>query len=50
MNPVLMFAFQVSLKISPINENYQTFLNKTKNVFLNAIVESESVHFPSWCA
>ena len=49
MNPVLMFAFQVSLKILPINENYQAFLNKTNNVFLKAIAESESVYFPSWC-
>ena len=49
MNPVLMFAFQVSLKISPIKENYQAFLNKTNNVFLKAIAESESVYFPSWC-
>ena len=47
MTPVLMFALQVSLKILPINENYQTLLNKTKNVFLKAIVESESVYFPS---
>ena len=47
MTPVLMFAFQLSLKILPINENYQTLLNKTKNVFLKAIVESESVYFPS---
>ena len=40
MSPVLMFAFRVSLKILPNNENYQILLKETKNVFLKAIVKS----------
>ena len=43
-----MFAFQVSLNISPVNENYKILLNQTKNAFVKATVKSESVCFPSW--